>query len=68
MESESDDNHFSIDSVYDSDNSDAPYIPEDFCSDSDSDSSDEPLKKKVCRDVQNSQQIIFFGQNDIPVA
>ena len=31
-ESESDDNHLSTNSVYDSDNKDAPYIPEDISS------------------------------------
>ena len=31
-ESESDDDHLSIDSVYDSDNNDAPYIPENISS------------------------------------
>ena len=30
--SESDDNHLSIDSVYDSNNNDAPYIPEGISS------------------------------------
>ena len=57
--SELDDDHLSIDSVYDSDNNDAPYIPEDISSDSDSDSCDEPLRKKVCCDVRNSQP--FFA-------
>ena len=57
LESESDDDHCSLDSVYDSDDNDALYIPEDFSSDSDSDSSYEPLRKNVCHDVQNSQQL-----------
>ena len=47
LESESDDDHCSLDSVYDSDNNDAPYIPEDFSTDSDSDCSYKPLRKKV---------------------
>ena len=57
--SESDDDHISIDCVYDSDNNDAPYIPKDINSDSDSDSCDEPLRKKVCCDVRNLQP--FFA-------
>ena len=57
LESESDDDHCSLDSVYDSDDNDALYIPEDFSTDSDSDSSYEPLRNIVCHDVQNSQQL-----------
>ena len=65
LESESDDDHCSLDSVYDSDDNDAPYIPEDFSTDSDSDSSLEPLRKKVCHGVQNSQQLFSSSEDHI---
>ena len=67
LESESDDDHCSLDSVYDSHDNDAPYIPEDFSTDSDSDSSYEPLRKKVRHGVQNLQQL-FPSQKIIAVA
>ena len=47
IKSESDDDHLAIDSVYDSNNNDAPYISEDIGSDSDSDSCDEPFRENI---------------------
>ena len=64
VESESNDDHLSIDSVYDSDNNDATYISEDIGSDSDSDSCDKPFRKKVCCDVRNSPPFFGFFHNE----
>lgn len=64
--SESDDDHISLDSVYDSENNDAPYIPEEISSSSDSDSekSYESLRKKFCDNVRNKQSFLASTEHD----
>ena len=59
LESESDsEDHWFVDSVYDSDDNDAPFIPEDLSSSGDSDSEkNEASRKRIRYILQNLQSV-----------